>query len=389
MLADNAQAVVVTSHPRIMQIASGDLWAGAEVQLYTLTRTLHQQLAIPVSVVLLNHGRLEQQLRDAGIRVIVLDESKLNGLQILYQLVKIIRELSPDVIHTHRQKENTLGSIAAFISGRIASLRTSHGAPEHNPPWWKIQKHIFLLLDWLCGRFLQQRIVAVSDELAILLKKKYPGEMVHTIENGISLLEVNQHREQPRTPHDQQSVVFRIGIAGRLVPVKRVDLFIRIARFMRDNYPDLKTSFHIFGDGPLRDQLVALDRSLDTGDIVHFEGHCDDIHLKLKSLDALLMTSDHEGLPMILLEAMALQTPVIAHAVGGIPKLLGQGSCGILVQENQVSDYAKAIYKLATSPDMYKLITRNAYNRVVSDYSAEMNARKYLEEYSSLTRKNH
>jgi len=386
LLSDNAQAVVVTSHPRILQIASGDLWAGAEVQLYTLTVTLHQVLAIPVSVVLLNHGRLEQRLRDAGIRVIVLDESKMNGLQILYLLVKIIRASSPDVIHTHRQKENTLGSVAALISGRVASLRTSHGAPEHNPPWWKVQKHIFHLLDWLCGRFLQQRIVAVSDELAILLKNKYPDEKVHTIENGINLLEVNQRHEHPRTPHDQ-SVVFRIGIAGRLVPVKRVDLFIRIARFMRDNYPDLKTSFHVFGDGPLRDQLVALNRSLDTVDIVHFEGHCDDIHLKIKSLDALLMTSDHEGLPMILLEAMALETPIIAHAVGGIPKLLDQGSCGILVQENQAADYAKAIHMLATTPDMYTLITRNAYSRVVSDYSAEMNARKYLAEYSSISRR--
>ena len=346
-VSDNSQAVVVTAHPRILQIASGDLWAGAEVQLFTLAKTLHERLGIPVSVVLLNHGRLERQLHEAGIRAIVLDESKLNGFQILYQLVKIIRELSPDVIHTHRQKENLLGSVAAFISGRTASLRTSHGAPEHTPPWWKIQKWLFHLLDWSCGRFLQKRIIAVSDELAILLKNKYPDKKIHIIENGIDLQDVNQIREQPETASDRHSVSFRIAIAGRLVPAKRVDLFIQIARYMRDNYPDLQTSFHIFGDGPMHDQLVALSRALETEDIIHFEGHCDDILQKLKSIDALLMTSDHEGLPMVLLEAMAVYTPIIAHAVGGIPKLLDQGSSGILIQGHQPSDYAKAIYQLA------------------------------------------
>lgn len=381
--------MITTSHPRILHIASGDLWAGAEVQLFTLVKTLHLGLGIPVSVVLLNHGRLEQQLHSAGIGVIVLEESKLNVLEILYRLVKIIQKQSPDVIHTHRQKENTLGSIAALLAGRVASLRTSHGAPEHNPPWWKIQKRIFYLLDWLSGHFLQQRIIAVSDELASQFKKKFPEGKVHIIENGIDLLEVNKNREQPVTSSDQQSDFFRIGIVGRLVPVKRVDLFIQAARYMRDYYPDLQTSFHIFGDGPMRDQLVALSRALETEDIVHFEGHCDDIHLKLESLDMLLMTSDHEGLPMVLLEAMAACTPIIAHAVGGIPKLLDQGSSGILVQGHQPSDYAKAIYQLAKSPQERKIITNNAYNRVVSDYSAELNARKYLAEYSSISRQNH
>jgi glycosyltransferase involved in cell wall biosynthesis len=101
------------------------------------------------------------------------------------------------------------------------------------------------------------------------------------------------------------------------------------------------------------------------------------------------MTSDHEGLPMILLEAMAVNTPVIAHAVGGIPKLLDNGSSGILVHGHQASDYADAIYRLAKSPQTRTSITRNAFNRVATDYSAELNARKYLDEYFSISRQRH
>lgn len=377
--------MVITSHPRILHIASGDLWAGAEVQLFTLAKTLHSGLGVPVSVVLLNHGRLEQQLRDTGIGVTVLDESNLNGIQILFRLVQIIREQSPDVIHTHRQKENTLGSVAAVISGRVPSLRTSHGAPEHNTPWWKIHKRIIHALDWICGRFLQKRIIAVSDELAFHLQQKFPQEIVRVIENGIDIQDFKQQQKRLNTSNTFLPDFFRIGLAGRLSPVKRVDLFIQVARYLRDYHPDLKASFHIFGDGPMRNQLVALNRALGTEDFVFFEGHSDDIVKELRTLDALLITSDHEGLPMILLEAMAVQTPVIAHAVGGIPKVLDQGACGILVPEHLASDYAAAVYRLANSSQLRSEITKNALKRVATNYSAELNARRYLAEYLAVS----
>ena len=377
--------MVITSHPRILHIASGDLWAGAEVQLFTLAKTLHAGLGVPVSVVLLNHGRLEQQLRDTGIDVIVLDESKLNGIQILFRLIQVIREQSPDVIHTHRQKENILGSVAAALSGKVPSLRTSHGASEHTPPWWKIHKRIFHALDWFCGRFLQKRIIAVSDELALHLLQIFPQEIVRVIENGIDIQDIKQQQEKLNVSYALRQDLFRIGLAGRLSPVKRVDLFIQVARFLHDHYPDLKASFHIFGDGPMRNQLVALNRALGTEDIVYFEGHSDDIVQELRTLDALLITSDHEGLPMILLEAMAVQTPAIAHAVGGIPKVLDQGACGILVLGHLASDYAAAVYRLANSPQLRSEITKNAFKRVATNYSAELNARRYLAEYSAIS----
>ena len=83
----------------VLHIASGDLWAGAEAQVCTLATTLHTLEGARVSVVVLNHGILEQRLRNAGIPVSVLDESGLNGFQILWRLLRAIREIRPDVIH--------------------------------------------------------------------------------------------------------------------------------------------------------------------------------------------------------------------------------------------------------------------------------------------------
>lgn len=95
------------------------------------------------------------------------------------------------------------------------------------------------------------------------------------------------------------------------------------------------------------------------------------------------MTSDHEGLPMTLLEAMVLQIPVIAHAVSGIPILLDQGSCGVLAQEHNAPGYGNEIYRLARNPELYSDIRQKALARVKKCYSAEKNANDCLLEYSS------
>jgi glycosyltransferase involved in cell wall biosynthesis len=96
------------------------------------------------------------------------------------------------------------------------------------------------------------------------------------------------------------------------------------------------------------------------------------------------MTSNHEGLPMILLEAMALKVPVIAHAVGGIPNLLAQGECGLLVEEHAAQGYADTLYRLYMNPDERTEITNRAFSRVTQMYSAGKNADKYYMEYKKL-----
>jgi len=373
-----------TSTPRILHIASGDLWAGAESQLFTLVTTLHKSLGITVSVVLLNHGILEDRLTKAGIEVIVLDETSLNAFQILRRLIHVINEQRPDVIHTHRIKENILGSIAALFAGKTPSLRTVHGAPEHYPSWKQGSKRMIRYLDRLSGRLLQDRVIAVSGDLAGILKDEFPPEIIHGIENGLDLQSFQEPVIEQPTGVSKVPGTFNVGIAGRLVPVKRVDLFIHTVRYILDHYPDMKTSFHIIGDGPQRNDLEKLSRGLNTNHIIHFEGHCSDIARKLRDLDILMLTSDHEGLPMVLLEAMALKVPIIAHATGGIPVLLDNGSCGALVEEHSPKGYAREVYRLSLSPMILSDITARALERVETHYSAEHNARAYLSQYNQI-----
>ena len=240
-------------------------------------------------------------------------------------------------------------------------------------------------MDRQCGHFLQKKIIAVSNDLRDILTKVYPLEMIHVIENGIDLDAIRLVQSTQRIPRDTTDKKFRIGFAGRLVPVKRVDILIETARCFIDARLEHEICFHIFGDGPLRDNLEILNQRLDTRNIVHFEGHCDDILTRLQEVDAIIITSDHEGLPMILLEAMALGIPIVSHAIGGIPMPLDYGNCGILVNGHKPIDYYRAISDLVANSDMRTEIISNALKRVADRYSAEQNARAYCDIYTQCT----
>ena len=365
----------------VLHIASGDLWAGAEAMLYTLAKTLHSKLSTQVTVVLLNHGTLEQKLRDCGIAVFVLDESHLNGFQVLQQLCRIIDDIKPDVIHSHRSKENILGSIAAWYKHRIPSLRTVHGAPEHRAPLHQLPRYIIQFLNRFSGRLLQRYIIAVSADLANKLKNDFPESKIKVIENGV---DIDTLLSSVTPSPSKNNNFYRIGIAGRLTPVKRVDLFIDCALYLKQHHPELSIHFHIYGSGPLQETLVAQVRSSQADGYIHFEGHTENIPQQLLSLDALLMTSDHEGLPMILLEAMCMKTPVIAHAVGGIPHLLDYGKCGTLIEEHGVKSFADAVIDLVMQPEHYKQSAELAFTRIKQQYSAQQTARAYLDIYREL-----
>jgi len=370
----------------ITHIASGDLWAGAEVQLHTLCKTLNNMPDITVSVILLNHGTLEDKLREQNICVEVLDETELSSIRIFTSLIKTLKRLKPNIIHTHRNKENILGSFAAKIAGNITSLRTVHGAPEHQPHLNKPHKLIIHLLDWLTARFIQKKIITVSEDLKLILAKNLPENKLDTVENGVDIDALASYKKPQTQKKTSQQHSFKVGLVGRLVPIKRVDLFIRTARHMQDHHPELSIHYHIYGDGPLYNELTQLAHSLGVNNIIKLEGHCDDIHSQIASLDALLITSDHEGLPMTLLEAMALGTPVIAHSVGGITNVCQKGACCWLVDKNIPELLSQKLNDCLSSEKQRQTIANMAIQQINQKYSTKNNAKSYLAIYSETTK---
>ncbi|WP_100643201.1 glycosyltransferase [Alteromonas facilis] len=357
---------------KILHIASGDLWAGAEVQMSTLLKELvkeHQVYAI-----LLNHGRLESDLKSAGVEVAVLDESTLSFFTILNGVRGLITRIKPDVVHTHRQKENILGGIANALSAKAACVRTVHGSSEFSLNWkQKIQRGI----DHFVGRFLQQGIISVSDTLTEELCHSFSKGKIHTLMNGIDVASVIKDSQLTVTPIASGKI--HVCLAGRMVSVKRVDLFLEMAKCLLElGSVEPAFAFHVFGDGPLLEQHKRLAKSLGILESVTFHGHCDDIRARLSQMDVVVMTSDHEGLPMTALEALALNKPLVAHAVGGLIPLLQKAWPEGLVSEHTTRGYTEAVLSTIRS------IRDTKPPELPQEFTAHQNARSVCEVYESL-----
>ncbi len=366
----------------MVHIASGDRWAGAEVQLYTLLTQLQRSEEIEPHAILLNDGELAQRLRAADVPVDILDESRLSAFAILRGLCQLLRKLQPQIVHTHRIKENILGALANRLTVRAASVRTAHGAEEHVPSGIRqLPQRIRQGVDRWIGNHWQQRIIAVSIPLAEHLAKQFPRDRIATVENGVDTAAI-QAAVQPADFRKETSDAIHIGLVGRLDPVKRIDIFLRMAQQLRHDEPKRPWRFHIFGEGVLQAPLQQLAGELDIDDIVHFHGHRLDMPSCLAALDLLVICSDHEGMPMTLLEALTVGTPVVAHAVGGMCNVLIDELAPLLVDDHTPAGYVRAV-QAALAGDSLGL-SEAGCSRIEAAYSASGNAAAVRQLYCRL-----
>lgn len=364
----------------VVHLASGDLWAGAEVQLFHLACALQKDADVRLYVVLLNDGSLAQRLKENGVSVHVLDEQKLNALQILHRLVALLRRYRPDVVHTHRVKENIIGAIAARLVG-ARSVRTVHGAKEFPPGPWQLRRRLHSALDFMCARHLQERVVAVSSELAGRLACQLPGARIAVVENGLDIDKLRDEAAHPVTIPGPSDTV-RIAFVARLVPVKRIDVFLGAAELLASQHPGI-FSFYVIGDGPEINEARIRALCSGFGDSIFFLGFKAAVAPYLARMHLLYITSDHEGLPMNLLEALALECPVVAHGVGGIPRVLDDGRAGTLIRSQSIQPYVEAgnAYIRDAAPFLEK--ARHGLERVRACYSARSNAAAYKAIYET------
>ncbi|MGE0080660.1 MAG: glycosyltransferase [Thiohalomonadaceae bacterium] len=368
---------------KVLHVASGDLWAGAEVQLYQLARALHRRSDIQLHAALLNHGMLETRLREAAVPVTVLDERRLGLPRLATALRSLVAQLAPDVVHSHRYKENLLATLAlprtASGRARAVAVRTVHGAPEPARSW---RVHAAHLADRLSAR-LQHGAVCVSPELLTSVRRRFPSLALEVIENGLAFDELDHAVAAAANRTPLPGAGLHVGLVGRLVPVKRPDIFLATAERLAGAQPGA-FSFHVFGEGPLQRQCA--DDALRRGLVhhLHFHGFSPDMPAMLAQLDVLVLCSDHEGLPMVLLEAMGLRVPVIAHAVGGMPHVLENGRYGCLVHDHSPEGYARALQAFAQ--DRATAITRAAQAcvHVRARYAIDAVAACYVDFYRQL-----
>lgn len=368
---DGMTWVVLGCPLKVCHLISGDLWAGAEVMAFNLLRELRKFSDLELSIVIFNESRLAEELRGEKIAVWVLDEHRISFPRLVLKVRGFLRGRFPQVIHSHRYKENIL---AFFAKGRRAKMvATQHGMPETgNGPRGLSARLVARVNGYLLSRCFD-RVVGVSSNIQDhLLSCGTRPDRLRVINNGIEIPAL-----LPR--EKQQMIVF--GSAGRFFPVKDYPLMVEIARIVSEKNASVR--FELAGEGPERDRLERLIAAHNLSKSFRLCGRIDEMDKFYGGLDVYLNTSLHEGIPMSILEAMAHGLPVIAPKVGGIAEIIEDGVEGFLVAGRNPEDFAEKCAMLQNS-ELQKRMGRAARARVERAFSARAMAQQYHRLYREL-----
>jgi glycosyltransferase involved in cell wall biosynthesis len=370
---------------RVLHLISGDLWAGAEAQAEILLSGLQRNPELELSAIILNEGKLSQKLKSLGIRVYVLDEKKHSSLSLFRKVRQILSKNRVQILHTHRYKENVIGGLAALFSGVPHLVKTVHGSAEPFRGIKKIKADFYDFLDRWTTRFLFDNIIVVSSNLAERLKERLNGASTVCIRNCVDLerIKADKSRAQVRRVLGIEDDSPLIGTAGRLVPIKGLDYLLKATTIMQAEFPGMKVL--IIGDGPERKNLESRTSELGIDSKVIFTGQREDVYDLICAVDLFVLPSLSEGLPIVLLEALALDVPVVVSALGGIPEVITHLSTGLVVQPKDEQALAQACLSLLQNREQAKALAREGKRMVKERFSAEIMAQKVFQLYEVLT----
>lgn len=297
----------------------------------------------------------------------IFDRSMID-FRCLLKLTSLIKQYKIDIVHTHDLKTSMLGVLLKLLNPFVKIMYTAHG--------WIVHNQMDSLKHSIQYRFLKiyPLHIAVSKATKQLMidsgiNEKKIKVLYNSIDTGFWRKDKNistLKQEYGILPHSPV-----IGTVGRLSKEKDIPTFFKTAQRVLESFPD--SIFIIVGDGkgPIVDELKELAKDMGIERSVIFTGHRTDLKNIYCAFDIFLMTSLTEGLPNTVLEAMALEIPVISTGVGGVPELITDSESGILCDKGDFLSLSEAVKSLLGNEDKRKNISLNAKKRIEDRFSFE------------------
>jgi glycosyltransferase involved in cell wall biosynthesis len=294
------------------------------------------------------------------------------------RLAAHLRHHRVTVVHTHNPHALIYGAPAAWLAGAV-SIHSKHGM---NPD---LQRRLWLRR---AAAKLVDAYVAVTPTLATraIEQRDCDPSRVHVIRNGIDIALFAPSRRARDTMREELGIpdsAWVVATVGRLAPEKDQMLLVdAMAPLLGPN-----RRLVIVGDGAERDALRARIASIPGGRYVHMLGERDDIQAILAACDAFALTSRTEGLPLVLLEAMATGLPVLSTPVGGIPDLVKHQVTGFLCPVGECASLTGQLASLSTDEPLSREVGAAGRHEILQHYSVESTAKTYGALYESLLRR--
>jgi glycosyltransferase involved in cell wall biosynthesis len=296
----------------------------------------------------------------------------------LWRLYRLMRRERPHIVHTHTAKAGTLGRLAALAARVPVRVHTFHGH-VFSGYFGPAKTRMFLAIERALARA-THRIVAVSESQRRELSEPYrvaPASKIEVVSLGLDL---SPFAAVPNTPPvggvraeigaGPDELV--VGIVGRLTAIKNHRLFLDAARRALELAPgNVQLRFLVVGGGELENDLRQRASELGLGDRVLFAGWRRDLSEIYAACDIVALTSDNEGTPVAVIEALASGRPVAATDVGGVADVLEGGRYGLLVPKGDAERFAEAIVRLASDTALRARLAAGARESALERFSIE------------------
>jgi glycosyltransferase involved in cell wall biosynthesis len=331
---------------KVLQIIPNFGFGGAEmlVKDFLLAQDTEQFEMAACSLYPFSGTTIEQELQRAGIRVFYLTKKLGPDLGIFKELYDTLKDFKPHVIHTHRYViRYTL--IPALLCRIPVKIHTIHNVAE---------KEVDLagrIIHFFAYHFFKYQPIGISKNISDYASSYYTMGHIPHIYNGIRTVLYNspiELRKKTRKSLDiaDDDIIF-INV-GRFFPQKNHRLLIEA--FRKVTLPEPNATLLLIGEGELRPEIERIVSEKGLNERIRFLGLRKDIPELLGASDIFVLSSDWEGLPLTIIEAMAAGKPVIATAVGGLPELIDQGINGVLVPPGDETALARAMTAMANDP---------------------------------------
>jgi len=289
-----------------------------------------------------------------------------NNASILLAVRKIaayVRKHNIQLIHCHLPWAGMAGRLVGRLTG-VPVVYT-----EHNK-WERYHKATYYLNKLSFSS--QQKVIAVSEEVANSIKINYgkPKPSVVVVANGADTNKYSRLQTIDNDIRKQYNIpptATVIGITCVFRAQKRLNTWLEIARALHSKHPD--TFFIIVGDGPLRNEVHAKAKELGTESYVFFAGLQAETRPYFTAMDVFMMSSEFEGLPIALLEAMSMNCVPACTEAGGIPEVIKDGVNGILVPVQQPLQLVERLSQLLQQPSRLAQMKQAARETVINSFS--------------------
>jgi glycosyltransferase involved in cell wall biosynthesis len=329
-----------------------------------------------------NHPEVERELENARVSILYLRRANDGGLapwdpKCLFRGLKERLGLkNADILHVHNPFSYYIyGALAARAAGGTKVVNTVHATAMFDQVTKGFGRKSRVKF-WTAA-ILSNSLVSVCQEVEAYMRRKFvlPGKRLSVVENGIDLARFLA--VPPRS--SRKEIVF--GAVGRMSMEKNHRLLIEAFALARRKHDHIR--LRLLGGGPREPELRELVHNLGLDDEIEFCGFSNDVPRFLAGIDVFALPSNTEGLPLSLLEAIASGLPVVATAVGGVPRVVENTQSGWVCPPRNVDAFVEAMEAAISCPDLRERGER-ARHLVAEQYSAERMSRDYERIYRGI-----